>query len=349
MACSFPHFRTHPSIALRWKQTARSMALNARTPAELRRWQAKARKKLIELTGYDRLKKVPLRAEITERVELVDHIRERAVIQVEAGVAMPFYILTPKEGAGPYPVVVCPHGHGVGGKMGIAGRRDIPQVAGDIDKANCDYGLQFVRAGFMAFCPDARGFGERHEHNTADLAGNSCQSINQMAMPLGLTVIGLWVWDIHRLVDYIRTRKDCRADAIGCAGLSGGGSQTLWAAALDTRIRAAITSGYFYGYKEALLDLNWNCSCNFVPHLWEYMDMGDIAALIAPRGFYVETGTKDDLNGARGAVNAIEPFKTVTRAYKILKAADMATHEVFDGGHVWRGVNSIPWMQRLLT
>ena len=40
-----------------------------------------------------------------------------------------------------------------------------------------------------------------------------------------------------------------------------------------------------------------NCSCNYVPHLFEHVDMGDVGALIAPRPLLVETGTHDDLNG----------------------------------------------------
>lgn len=324
------------------------LAMKARTPAELRVWQKKTTAKLKELTGYDKLRKAPLKPSVTETVDCGDHIRQRAEIQVEPGLFMPFYILTPKTGKAPYPAVICPHGHGVGGKLGIAGRRDIPEVAADIEKANCDYGVQFVRAGFMAFCPDARGFGERQEFpisQQGNLNGWCCEQINHMAMPLGLTITGMWAWDIHRLVDYIQTRKDCRPDAIGCAGLSGGGNQTLWAAALDSRIKATITSGYFYGYKEALLDLNWNCSCNYVPHLWEHVDMGDIAALIAPRAFFVETGTRDGLNGANGAANAVSQMKIARRAYRLLGAADKTGHDVFEGDHVWRGVESIPWMK----
>ena len=48
-------------------------------------------------------------------------------------------------------------------------------------------------------------------------------------------------------------------------------------------ILTAAISGYMYGYRDALLTLNNNCSCNYVTHLWEHLDMGDIASLIAPR------------------------------------------------------------------
>ena len=37
--------------------------------------------------------------------------------------------------------------------------------------------------------------------------------------------------------------------------------QTLWLSALDERVRWAIVSGYLYGVRDSLLELNNNCSC----------------------------------------------------------------------------------------
>ncbi len=159
----------------------------------------------------------------------------------------------------------------------------------------------------------------------------------------------MWAWDLHRLIDYARSRRDCRADRIGCAGLSGGGLQTLWAAALDPRIRCAVISGYLYGYKQSLLDLHQNCSCNYVPHLYEYVDMGDIAALIAPRPLLVETGTKDPLNGAGGLKNVLSQMRPIRRAYRLLGAANLVRHDIFEGEHRWHGVEAIPWLQKHLA
>jgi hypothetical protein len=170
-----------------------------------------------------------------------------------------------------------------------------------------------------------------------------------MAYPLGQTVTGMWTWDLHRLIDYIQSRPDCRANQIGCAGLSGGGLQTLWATALDERIRCAVISGYLYGYKESLLDAHTNCSCNYVPHLYEYVDMGDIAALIAPRPLLVETGSKDPLNGASGLDNVYSQMDIIRAAYRLLGAESRLAHDVFEGDHRWHGVQAIPWMKQFLA
>jgi len=250
--------------------------------------------------------------------------------------------------------VLAPHGHGSAGKFSVAGRRDIPVVEQQIGVYNYDYGVQLVREGFVVFCPDARGFGERRETTTqGDEEGRfisaSCQQIAHMAMPLGQTVAGMWTWDLMRLIDYAQTRPECDAERIGCAGLSGGGLQTLYLSALDERVRCAVVSGYFYGVKDSLLDLSGNCACNYVPGLWLLADMGDLGALIAPRPLLIETGDRDPLNGARGLPNVTEQVAVAREAYEVLGADDRLAHDVFSGEHRWHGVEAIPWLKRWLA
>ena len=293
---------------------------------------------------------VDLAPKVTEEVIFDDYVRQRVEIQTEPGVVMPVFVLIPRNIAPPYAAVLAPHGHGSGGKLAVAGCRKIPAIAEAIDQHNYDYGVQFARAGFITFCPDARGFGERQEQAAEDnILNSSCQWINNMGIPLGQTVTGMWTWDLHRLIDYVQTREDCIPDRIGCAGLSGGGLQTLWLSAFDKRVRCAVISGYLYGYKESLLDLYTNCSCNYVPHLYEYVDMGDIAALIAPRPLLIETGTEDPLNGAGGITNVRSQIRIMRRAYSVLEAGSKLKHDIFEGGHRWNGTKAIPWMKKHLA
>jgi hypothetical protein len=124
--------------------------------------------------------------------------------------------------------------------------------------------------------------------------------------------------------------------------------QTLWAAALDKRIKCAVISGYFYGYKEALLMRPYNCSCNFVPRLWEYADMGDIASLIAPRPLLIETGAKDPLNGKSGVKNVTKEVEITRRAYELFSAGDKLIHHIFEGQHVWNGERTMGFIKQWL-
>lgn len=342
-----------PYFTQRLKRVGRKSGFRAKTKAEHAHWRRRLRKTLRSLIGYDTMRRCPLRPRITEVVELDDHLRQRIEFQTEPGVTSVLYCLIPKVGQGPFPAIICTHGHSSGGKLSPAGRRDIPEIAAQIEEYNYDYGVQFVRAGFIAFCPDARGFGERMEPTAWEAYGNdrlrnSCQFLNQMGYPLGQTVTGMWTWDIHCLIDYIETRRDTNAKRLGCAGLSGGGLQTLWAAALDDRIKAAVVSGYFYGYRESLLELHQNCSCNYVPHLYEHIDMGDLGALIAPRPLLIETGTRDPLNGKSGLRNVKSQVNIARGAYRLLDAETNLIHDIFEGGHRWHGAAALPWMTKLL-
>jgi len=342
-------FSVVPYMHARWDRVGRKLAFKAGSMSEYQAWRRKTLAKLKELTGYDTMNHAPLKPRITEEKTFDDYVRQRVEIQTEPDVWMPFYVMIPRKGKPPYPAVLAPHGHCSGGKLAVTGCRDNKDLDSTITQHNYDYGIQFARAGLIAFCPDARGFGERQETLAkGNILNSSCQWLNNMGYPLGQTVAGMWAWDLHRLADYVETRKDCVPGRLGCAGLSGGGLQTLWASALDTRIRCAVISGYFYGYRDSLLDLHGNCSCNYVPHLYEYADMGDIAALIAPNPLLIETGTRDPLNGANGLKNVDSQVKITRRAYKLLGVKDLLAWDVFEGEHRWNGLKSIPWLVKHL-
>lgn len=192
------------------------------------------------------------------------------------------------------------------------------------------------------FCPDARGFGERREWGLQgaegeDMTHSTCSQLNRMAICLGLSLGGMWVWDLQRLIDYIETRTDCDVSRLGCVGMSGGGYQTLMLTAMDDRIKCAVVSGYFYGVRDALLKLSNNCDCNYIPNLWRVADMGDFGALIAPRPLLVETGRQDPLNGERGVDNVYEQVEVAKSAYQLLKSEEKLVWAVFEGEHRWYG------------
>jgi dienelactone hydrolase len=337
-----------------YDREARSMPCDAGGLAEYAAWKAAAREKLRELAGIDRMEACAPEPEEGEAETLEDGVtRRRVAIWTEPGVRMPMYVLKPAGQKGPAPCLLAPHGHCAGAKLAVAGRSDIPAVREQIRRFNCDYGLQLARAGFVVFAPDARSAGERREWTgQSDAEGaflnSTCGQLSQMAMGLGYTVAGMWAWDLMRLIDYIETRADCDSAKLACAGLSGGGMQTLWLAALDDRVRAAVVSGYFYGARDALLKLSNNCSCNYVPNLWRYVDMGDIGALVAPRPLLIESGTDDPLNGESGMANVRSQVAIAREAYRLFGAEGSLRHFVFEGAHRWDGTQAAPFLRAAL-
>ncbi len=156
----------------------RQMRLEAKTPAAMKAWTKRARAKLVDILGLHRLTPAAPKPRKTESVDCGDHVRQRWLIQTQRGVILPFFVLSPKDAAGRLPAVICPHGHGGGGKAAVAGVAVHPDVAAAIEKYNYTYGVQFVRAGFRVFCPDARGFGERQEQEVRSMPlATSCHHL----------------------------------------------------------------------------------------------------------------------------------------------------------------------------
>lgn len=334
-------------------KNARQLGYNAKSIHEAAEWKENLRAKLREITGISKMQLCNPEPQLTELKEFADFRRERWLIQTEPDVWMPFYILIPTclNSNKPFKCIIAPHGHDSAGKYAVAGRTDIPCVETVIQKFNYGYGVDFVKRGYIVFCPDARAFGERRESakqsdNISDFMGSSCVQLNQMAIPLGLSVCGMWIWDLMRLIDYIETRPDCDKNHIACAGLSGGGYQSLYLAAMDDRVRCCVTSGYFFGAKESLLVNSYHCGCNYVPHLWETCDIGDIGALIAPRPLLIETGLQDSQNGQRGIVNVSDQVDITRSAYITYGVSSNLVWSTFDGPHMWNGSDTYDFIQK---
>ena len=329
--------------------TFRPFAFRADSVEEYTKWKKAFVVLLKDLLGLDKMVYCDPDPESLSVEKMDGYTREKLVISTEPGVKMPFYLLRP-DSAKPgeaLPLMIAPHGHVSNGKNAVCGIDMNNQAMKDtIAEHNYDYGVQFVKEGFLVLCPDARGFGERAEkywQKEEHLLDSSCAYLNAMAYPLGLCVTGMWTWDLMRLLDYALTREDVDGSRINCGGLSGGGLQTLWLGVIDERVTNMIISGYFYGYNQSLLEM-FNCSCNYIPRLWEYADIGDIGALLANRGVFFETGDIDSLNGKDNLDNVYPHVGIVKEAAKLFDNEDNIVHHVFVGAHKWCGEKSIPWV-----
>lgn len=309
-------------------------------------WKKNAREKLSDLLGLDKMEQVLLNPIMEESVTLENGIvREKVIIQTEDDVWMPMYILIPpKTAEQKQDVFLAPPGHMGAGKYSVAGCYEIPTVAEAIERFQYDYGMQLAKLGNIVICPDCRGFGERRDEALQKdeenaFLNSTCFHLSHMAMGLGETVVGMCTWDLMKAIDYVETRKDWQIGRIGCVGFSGGGMQTLYVSALDDRIDISLISGYMYGFKDSLQILNGNCNCNYIPHLWEHFDMGDIASMIAPRPLMIQSCREDNLNGPRGLENVYEQMEIIHNVYKLYHAEDKVVHDIHEGGHCWHGEN----------
>ncbi len=119
--------------------------------------------------------------------------------------------------------------------------------------------------------------------------------IYRQAFHMGRHVIGYEVQKVLAVVDWFKKKWGGTA-RIGVAGYAEGGLLALYAAAVDTRIDAALVSGYFDSrqrvWSEPIYRNVWGL-------LREFGD-AELATLIAPRGLVVEYSTVPNLTGPRG-------------------------------------------------
>ncbi len=347
-------YPTLPSMIRKYGKISRQDYFRGNTESEFVSWKQLSRELLQKLLGLDKMEDCEGWSKLSSVEELSGGIRrEHLFLETEPDVWVPIYILYPecKEADQLYGgigdersknIFLCPPGHGGAGKYSIAGLHEYEMVEKAIEHYNYDIGLQIAKQGYITVCPDVRGFGEMREelYDTADpntLMKGDCYWLAHMGEPLGIPVLGMLTWDLSRIVDYL-TERFYRTP-ISCVGFSGGGMQSMYLAALDDRIDSVMISGYMYGFKDSLLKMNRNCSCNYVPHLFEHFDMGDIASLICPRRLLIQSGSMDHLSGERGMENVYEQINILRKAYGLMEVDELLHHEVCEGPHQFYSEN----------
>jgi dienelactone hydrolase len=340
----------------RYAAAPRRLRFQARTRAQADEWQKALRAKVTELVGLpsDLSRRSGGGAEVArqalspvtlEKRAFPAYTREKIVFDSRPGVSVLAYLLIPQKASAPAATVICipGHGRGVDDIVGIDEQgRDRTDKAG----YQHDFALQVVEAGLAAVAIEPMAFGCRRDPINArqGLARKACEPAAGGALLLGETMVGWRVWDVVRTVDYIATRPELDASRVGCMGISGGGTATLFAAALEPRIRAAMVSGYLNTFRDSVGSLA-HCIDNYVPGILNWAEMYDVAGLIAPRPLFVESGEKDNIFPIAASV---ESFKQVREIYGVFQATDRIEQEVFPDEHSFWGKRGIPFLARHL-
>jgi dienelactone hydrolase len=340
--------RSIPSLFSRLDEMGRRLGFNPQI-SDVRQWQTALRAELSRLLGEFPRVKSAVQATSIETTEMPDFTCELLVLETIPGEFMPCYVLTPHHVKPPYKPVLALHGHGTWGAKSLVGLADTPAEAAYIREYKADYGAQIARAGYRAYVPALRGFGDRMEDRelqtlkaTNEPSGGiwSCQDLGLNALLAGQTLMGLRVWDVLQLIDFIDLQPDVQREQLPCVGLSGGGTLTMYATALDQRITAAYISGAINTFRDSIMSIP-HCVCNYIPHLPEYAEMPDVAGLIAPRPLMVENGDADPIYPAFGVEKALVTLRQVYAAFGV---PERLTTHTFKGQHRWDGEPLAAWL-----
>jgi len=298
---------------------------------------------LLQLLGAVPVAAPPLASERVERADLGDVVREKVTYSVEPGERVPAFVLLPKSGPSRRPAILCHHQHGGEFELG----KDGPAGLGS--DPNQRYALELARRGYVTMVFDALCFNERQDA-TGKLKDSSYERYEAMyRITEGKSLQGKYVWDARRALDYLETRAEVDASRLGMIGHSLGGQETLFTAAIDTRIRAAASSCGFGSLRTLKRDRINHNSALYVPGLANNGDYGAVLAMVAPRPFFVAARTEDPIFPKDGIE---ETVAVARRAYGAAGAPDRLATFYEPGEHAFSPTMraaAYAWLDRWLA
>lgn len=308
------------------------MQWRATSSAEHDAWRGPFKEKLLELLGYMPTR-VPLEMKWAETFETDAFTRRKVYIHSKANYWVPAYYFVPKGIEGKRPAIICFHGH--------SGINPYIREGSDAEKKKgkehaLDYAVYFAEHGYVTIAVVQRGWNETRAETP-----HSCERLSRAGFLIGRTPIGMRCWDGSRVVDFLETRDEVDATRIGAAGLSGGGTTTLFFTAIEDRVKLALCGGYFCTFKDSIYSIH-HCICNCVPHLMEWGEMSDIGALIAPRPLLVISGSEDPIFPIAATKHA---FAALSKTYQCLGAPNNLESDFFEGVHEWSNRKTLPFLK----
>jgi cephalosporin-C deacetylase-like acetyl esterase len=241
--------------------------------------------------GLDPLpERTSLDARIVRKHDMGDYTLENVILHSRPGFPITANLYRPKASLpGRRAAVLAPIGHALNAGKGVTE-----------NQVMC---IQLARLGFVVLTYDAIGHGERV------VAGNNHHEAGFALLPLGQTIAGWMVWESMRAIDFLLTLPEVDPERIGITGNSGGGLNTLFTAAIDSRIRAAAIAGYVFEFRNWMKYAGPHCTCTYLPAMYRLSEWFGIAGLIAPRAVLMLQGERDaifPISGARIAGRSTE-------------------------------------------
>lgn len=325
---------------------------------DLKQWKSRARARVFEQMFYapPPVDPAPRQIRCTDRG---DYIEEYLTFQTTPDIRVPAFVLVPKNAKLPAPGIVALHDHGgfyLWGKEKIVAQDGEHPALTEFRKTY--YGgrsvpIELVRQGYVVIVIDMFYWGERrmlldddpfdfrerpsslpqeriNEFNRR--SGQNEQLVARSLFTAGISWPGVLLWDDIRTVDYLASRPEVDKNRLGCVGLSVGGYRSFLLAALDERIKAGVDVGWMTSFASQIrTQVIHSVGLTFhLVGLYRYLDLPDLAGLIAPRCLMVINGSKDTLFAPDGVKSA---FEKIDRIYRKAGAADHQRCRLFDAPH----------------
>lgn len=296
------------------KQQAVAMRENDGPPATLEAWNVQRqelRRRLIESWGGFPKRACPLKPQVVGGFERDGYRVEKLLLQPRPGVLMTANAYIP-DVTGPRPAVLSVHGH-----WRLAKSEPVVQ-------SRC---IGLAKLGFFVLMVDAFGAGERGIGQA--LGEYHGEMVAATLWPTGLALAGLQVYENIRAVDYLLTRPEVDPDRIGVTGCSGGGNQTMYAGAIDERLRSVVpvcSVGTYQAYLGAAC-----CMCEVTPGALSYTEEAGVLSLVAPRALMLINATRDSFQFS--VDEAKKSLSTARGVFRLYNKEDHTRHVVVESAH----------------
>ena len=201
-----------------------------RTPEELKAKQDEWRAAWLAGLGGLPAEKTPLNAKVGPVVKCDGFTLQNVLFESQLGVYVVGHLCLPDAPAfkPPYPAVLMANGHANESVLA-------PRYAAHL--------AMMARAGFAAFSWDPISQGERRQSEKKFDYADNCSTehtrLGARGWLVGWNFARFEIWDGIRALDYLETRKEIDCSKVGICGTSGGGTQSAYLQALDSRIKVA--------------------------------------------------------------------------------------------------------------
>jgi formylglycine-generating enzyme required for sulfatase activity len=255
----------------------------ARRPALLAKWR--------KLLGAPDLRPFTPAVRFLRATSTPDHTGTLYDLQVEPDYWERIYVLKPAHRrAGPLPVVIVPYYD-----VDVPASEDLGGRSFMVPAGVRAFALMAVQRGYMAVA--IRWFGESYGERYSEAVANL-----KLRHP-GCTGMGKWVWDSQRLLDWLDTLPEVDHGRISIIGHSLGAKMSLYAAAMDERIRTVVFSEGGIGFDFSNYDSYWYFDSTLKDRD-QATDQHELLGLMAPRPFLLIAGNDADKDKSWHYVNA---------------------------------------------
>ena len=100
---------------------------------------------------------------------------------------------------------------------------------------------------------------------------------------------------------------------LGVMGNSGGGTISVFSAALLPRLKFAMPSCYFCTFRDSIMSI-YHCMDNYIPGILNVAEMPDVMGLFAPKPVVLVAAKEDNIFPIKGVRKAFRALKKIYRA-----------------------------------